>query len=110
LPAGENDVPLVIQDRLFNSDGSLNYTLDDNSILRGVVGDTLLVNGAIQPYFQVPRRKVRFRILNGSNARIYRFALSTGEPLLQIASDGGCSPRRLRVRRLRSRRVSGSRW
>ena len=54
-----------------------------------MVGDTLLVNGAIQPYFQVPRRKVRFRILNGSNARIYRFALSTGEPLLQIASDGG---------------------
>jgi spore coat protein A len=89
LPSGENDVPLLIQDRLFNSDGSLNYTLDDDTILRGVVGDTLLVNGAIQPYFQVPRRKVRFRILNGSNARIYRFALSTGEPLLQIASDGG---------------------
>ena len=89
LPSGENDVPLLIQDRLFNSDASFNYPLNDATVLRGVVGDTLLVNGAIQPYFQVPRRKVRFRILNGSNARIYRFALSSGEPLLQIGSDGG---------------------
>ena len=89
LPSGDSDIPLIIQDRLFNSDGSLDYPLNDATILRGVVGDTLLVNGAIQPYFQVPRRKVRFRILNGSNARIYRFALSDGQPLLQIASDGG---------------------
>jgi FtsP/CotA-like multicopper oxidase with cupredoxin domain len=32
---------------------------------------------------------VRFRILNGSNARIYKLALSTGDPLTQIGSDGG---------------------
>ena len=89
LPKGDNDVALLIQDRLFNSDGSLNYPLTDNTITTGVVGDTLLVNGAIQPYFQVGRRKVRFRILNGSNARIYKLALSTGDPLTQIGSDGG---------------------
>ncbi|HMJ07022.1 MAG TPA: multicopper oxidase domain-containing protein, partial [Chthoniobacterales bacterium] len=89
LPAGQNDVALMIQDRLFNSDGSLNYPLTDATISSGVIGDTLLVNGAIQPYFQVARRKMRFRIVNGSNARIYTLALSTGDPLVQIATDGG---------------------
>ncbi len=89
LPSAQNDVALVIQDRLFNTDGSLNYPLTDATIRTGVIGDTLLVNGAIQPYFEVGRRKVRFRILNGSNARTYKLALSTGDPLVQIASDGG---------------------
>ncbi len=89
LPKGANDVPLLLQDRSFNSDGSLNYPLTDATIRTGVLGDRLLVNGAIQPYFQVSRRKMRFRILNGSNARIYNLALSTGVPLVQIASDGG---------------------
>ena len=89
LPRGNNDVALLIQDRLFNSDGSLNYPLTDSTIRNGVIGDRLLVNGALQPYFQVPRRKMRFRIVNGSNARIYKLALSTGDPLIQIGSDGG---------------------
>ena len=89
LPTGDNDVALLIQDRLFNSDGSLNYPLTDNTIRTGVAGDALLVNGAIQPYLQVGRRKVRFRILNGSNARIYTLALRTGDSIIQIGSDGG---------------------
>ena len=89
LPSGKSDVALAIQDRLFNFDGSLNYPITDTTITGGVFGDTLLVNGAIQPYFQVGRRKYRFRIVNGSGARIYTLALSTGDPLLQIATDGG---------------------
>jgi FtsP/CotA-like multicopper oxidase with cupredoxin domain len=47
------------------------------------------VNGVIQPYFEVGTRKVRFRIVNGSNTRFYRLELSTGDPLIQIGSDGG---------------------
>src|SRR5262249_39278496 len=89
LPTGDNDVPLLIQDRLFNADGALNYPLDDQTILAGVLGDTILVNGVIQPYFEVGTRKVRFRIVNGSNTRFYRLALSSGDPLIQIGSDGG---------------------
>jgi spore coat protein A len=89
LPTGDNDVPLLIQDRLFNTDGSLNYPLTDQSILSGVLGDRILVNGVIQPYFEVGTRKIRFRILNGSNNRSYRLALSTGDPLIQVGSDGG---------------------
>lgn len=89
LPSGKSDVLLTIQDRLFNFDGSFNYPLTDAAITSGVLGDALLVNGALQPYFQVARRKMRFRIVNGSNARIYSLALSTGDPLQQIATDGG---------------------
>src|SRR5712692_3419531 len=92
LPKGDNDVPLMIQDRLFNADGSLNYTLtdgDDGTIVNGVTGDTILVNGVVQPYHEVGTRKVRFRIVNGSNARLYRLALSSGQHLIQIGSDGG---------------------
>ncbi len=89
LPTGDNDVPLMIQDRLFNADGSLNYPLTDENIVRGVVGDTILVNGVVQPYYEVGTRKIRFRILNGSNARPYWLYLSSGQPLTQIGSDGG---------------------
>jgi FtsP/CotA-like multicopper oxidase with cupredoxin domain len=89
LPTGDNDVPLLIQDRLFNTDGSLSYPLTDETILSGVLGDRILVNGVIQPYFEVGTRKIRFRILNGSNNRSYRLALSSGDPLIQIGSDGG---------------------
>ncbi len=89
FPTGDADVPLLVQDKLFNSDGSLNYPLTDTTIQRGVFGDTLLVNGAVQPFLQVSQRRMRFRIVNASNARIYRFALTGGEPLVQIGSDGG---------------------
>src|SRR5436190_4133271 len=89
LPKGDNDIALLVQDRLFNSDGSLNYPITDETIRTGVAGDTVLVNGAIRPHLEVGRRKIRFRILNGSNARIYKLALSTGDGLTQIGSDGG---------------------
>jgi spore coat protein A, manganese oxidase len=83
------DVPLVISDRTFNRDGSFAYTLTDEAILRGMLGDRILVNGVIQPFFNVPQRKMRFRIVNASNARIYDLRLSNGNPFIQIGSDGG---------------------
>jgi spore coat protein A len=89
IPHGKSDVALLLQDRLFDYHGALVYPLTDATIRTGVFGDRLLVNGAMQPYYQVARRKMRFRILNGSNARIYTLALSNGDPMIQIASDGG---------------------
>ncbi len=47
---GVNDIPLIIQDRSFNSDGSFNYT---TNMMNGVVGDKILVNGAITPTLKV---------------------------------------------------------
>jgi spore coat protein A, manganese oxidase len=92
LPKGPPfEVPLVFQDRLFNRDGSLFYPEEDDGmpLRQGVFGDVILVNGAPFPVLPVARRKYRFRLLNGSNARFYRFELSTGDPFTVIGSDGG---------------------
>ncbi len=86
LPAGDFDVPLVIQDRAFNADGSLRYTED---IDQGFMGDTIVVNGSVSPRFAVKRALYRLRFLNASNARAYALQLSNGAPLVQIAGDGG---------------------
>ena len=89
LPRGPQEVPLVLQDRSFGSDGQLVYDLNPNNLESGVLGDVMLVNGVALPFFEVATRKYRFRILNGSNARIYKLALSNGQPLIQIGTDGG---------------------
>jgi FtsP/CotA-like multicopper oxidase with cupredoxin domain len=91
LPIGEPfEVPLVIQDRVFNKDNSLFFgTNNGQPLSQGNFGDVILVNGAPFPVLPVQRRKYRFRILNGSNARFYNFALSNGDPLTVIGSHGG---------------------
>ena len=93
LPKGEYDVGLAIQDKAFNADGTLAYIENLTTLMWGFHGDRILVNGAIQPYFQVATRKYRFRILNGSNARTYELALSTNQPFVQIGTDGGLLPK-----------------
>src|SRR5699024_2476534 len=52
-------------------------------------GDTLLVNGTVNPVLKVGKEQVRLRLLNGSNARNFTFKLNTGESFVQIATDGG---------------------
>ena len=85
LPSGDYEIPMVIQDRSFNADGSFAYSGNQS----GELGDTILVNGSLQPYFEVSNRKYRFRILNGSNRREYILALSNGQAMTQIGTDGG---------------------
>jgi spore coat protein A len=89
LPSGDYDIPLLIQDRIFNTDGSFRYIFDSNTRETGLLGDAILVNGVVQPYFKVARRKYRFRIINASNARLYQMQLSSGAALIQIGTDGG---------------------
>lgn len=86
---GVNDFPLIIQDKQFNNNGEIPYDLGMRDVMMGLQGDTILVNGAISPYLDVPRGKVRLRLLNGSNARVYEFHLSNNQEFWQIASDGG---------------------
>jgi FtsP/CotA-like multicopper oxidase with cupredoxin domain len=86
---GKNDIPLVIQDRRFQTDGSLLYRLAMPDLMHGLIGDTYLVNGAIKPYLSVGKELIRFRLLNGSNSSIYRFSFSDTTVFSQIASDGG---------------------
>jgi spore coat protein A len=86
LPSGDFDVPLVIQDRAFNANGSLRYT---ENIDEGFVGDTIVVNGSVSPRFAVRPARYRLRFLNASNAREYRLELGNGQAMAQIGGDGG---------------------
>jgi FtsP/CotA-like multicopper oxidase with cupredoxin domain len=83
---GINDIPLIVQDRSFNSDGSFAYR---TSMMGVVPGDTIMINGTVNPYLNVNKGKVRFRILNASNSQNFEFSLSDRSNFQQIASDGG---------------------
>ena len=85
---GVDDIPIVIQDRRFNTDGSLAY-LTQMRDRTGMKGDHILVNGSETPVLSAPAQWLRLRILNGSNARIYNLGLSNNRSFQQIASDGG---------------------
>src|SRR5206468_666460 len=73
----EFDIPIVIQDKLFDQDGRLVFDTFDHN---GFLGDKFVLNGKIQPFLRVKRRKYRFRFLNGSNARFYQLFLRNGGP------------------------------
>ena len=89
IPHGRYDVPLIVQDQLFESNGGLIF--DDHSE-SGFYGDVILVNGRPWPLMQVERRKYRFRILNASVSRSYEWALDTGDPFTVIGTDAGLMP------------------
>jgi len=89
LPRGPFDLPLLLQDRTFKKDGSLQY---DTNGHQGFQGSVMLVNGVPWPRIDVSTRKYRFRLLNGSNARPFQLALSNGDHFTLIATDGGLLP------------------
>jgi len=113
LPTGDNEIPLVLQDRSFNEDGSLYYPTDvptsqgdgddsgpDPSIIPQFYGDTSTVNGKAWPRLSVDPERYRFRLLNGANSRYYSLKLleydresgttgNAGPPFVQIGNDGG---------------------
>ena len=73
IPGGAYEIPLVIQDRQFNADGTFRYPVSDIAGATWIgeyFGDVMLVNGKVWPFLDVEPRMYRFRILNGCNARI----------------------------------------
>ncbi len=90
LPKGVYEIPLLIQDRSFQLNGQLFYPGPDWVPM--FFGNTAMVNGKAWPFLEVQPRKYRFRLLNGSNSRIYKLALSSGQPFYQIGTDGGLLP------------------
>jgi FtsP/CotA-like multicopper oxidase with cupredoxin domain len=74
LPSGEYDVPMVFADKTFDATPSHQLFMDIFNV-DGFLGEQLTVNGAVQPYFEVKRRKYRFRLLNVGPSRFYKFAL-----------------------------------
>lgn len=86
---GVDDIPLVLQDRAFNRDGSLRYSNSMHDRMMGMMGPVMLVNGTTLPRFEVQKPLTRLRLLNGSNARIYNLEFEDRREFVQIATDGG---------------------
>jgi FtsP/CotA-like multicopper oxidase with cupredoxin domain len=111
LPAGSQEIELMIQDRQFDTNGQLLWPDSTNnpSLIDGppsnpaihpfwipeFFGDTMLVNGRTWPFLKVEPRRYRFRFVNACNARFVRMGLvnasngALGPPLYQIGTDGG---------------------
>lgn len=101
LPGGQQEVEIVIQDRMFDTNGQ--WLFPDAPALNPehpfwqpeFLGDAIVVNGKTWPYLDVEPRRYRFRFLNGSNARFYSMrlmdpvAMLPGPPIWQIGTDGG---------------------
>lgn len=86
---GVNDVPVIIQDRMFDSNNQFLYQPHN---MWGYLGDRILVNGRPNTALSLEPRAYRMRVLNGSNARTYKLAWSNGMPLDVIGTDGGLLP------------------
>jgi FtsP/CotA-like multicopper oxidase with cupredoxin domain len=88
---GEDDIPLIVQDRKFDSEGQLIYEEEKSDIFghTGMLGDKIFVNGTYAPYADVPAKYIRLRVLNASNARRFDFSFEDGRTFYQIATDGG---------------------
>lgn len=102
------EIPIAIQDRAFNLDGSLFYP-DTREFFDGIAGDfipegvfspiwnpeffgnTMMVNGNTWPFQVVERRRYRLRFLNGCQSRflILDFNQIPGVEVWAIGNEGG---------------------
>lgn len=84
---GVNDIPLIVQDRYFDENNQIDY--DESYQSDGTQGDTLMINGTINPSLEVKNRWIRYRLINGSNATNFTFSFDGQIDFYQVASDGG---------------------
>jgi blue copper oxidase len=89
---GIDDLPVILQDRSFASDGSIEYETGGLTTVYGARGDTVIVNGAIAPVCKVSPGLVRLRLLNAANAQNFELRFSDQRTFHVIASDGGFLP------------------
>ncbi|SMC09707.1 multicopper oxidase family protein [Nitratiruptor tergarcus] len=84
---GVDDIPVVLQDKKFDSSGQIDYSPTRMEIKRGYKANTFLVNGAIEPYFNAKTGWLRLRVLNGANARVFTISFGLFKSFYQIATD-----------------------
>jgi len=100
LPSGNFELPLVLYDRIFDDQGQLFYPVSpdpQHPWMDEVAGDAMVVNGRVQPFFEVEPRRYRLRVLNAANARFFRLGLSNGASFQQIGADQGLLPAPVRL-------------
>jgi spore coat protein A len=103
LPSGKYEIPLILYDREFTTDGQLFYPTSgdpEHPWVSEFVADGILINGKIRPFFEVEPRLYRFRVLNTANSRFFGLSLSNDQPLIQIGSDQGLLASPAEIKRL----------
>lgn len=88
-----DDFPILIQTKAFDVLYQVAVANHEDSFP--------MVNGTMNPYLQVPKQVVRFRLLNGSGDRTYFLGLSDSSSFSVIASDGGLLAQPYTTNRLR---------
>ena len=91
------DINLMLADKAWDINGQLFMDIFD---FDGFLGDAMTVNLTYKPYFEVERRKYRFRILNASVSRFFKVCLSDGSTFTQIANDGNLLPHPVQLTQL----------
>ncbi|NQY95216.1 MAG: multicopper oxidase domain-containing protein [Campylobacteraceae bacterium] len=97
---GVDDIPLVLQDRRFDSKAQFVYVQSMHDSMMGVTGDVHMINGVVDPYVEVKPGLIRLRLLNGANARIYSLVFSDNRSFYQIAGDASLLPKPVKLNRL----------
>ncbi len=77
---GVDDFPMIIQDKSFDA---------SNQFVFAAMSDSMMLNGTLAPYLEVPAQMVRFRLLNASNQRVYNIGFPFFLNFWQIGTDGG---------------------
>jgi len=95
LPGPADIIPVVLQDRMFDTNGQLYFpNLGINPAIHPYwipefVGDTIVINGKVWPKLTLEAKRYRFLFLNGSNARTYEMYFPGGPAFWVIGTDGG---------------------
>jgi blue copper oxidase len=90
LPSGGTELLCVLQDRRFDARNQLVFHGGGMmEMMNGFLGDRVLVNGQPQPTTEVDAAWHRVRVVNASNARIYKLAWSRDVQMAVIGGDGG---------------------
>jgi FtsP/CotA-like multicopper oxidase with cupredoxin domain len=92
LPAGSREILLLLQDRDGEPGLAFDYAPTSADLHTGMLRDTPFGNGARLPSLTVTGARYRFRVLNASQARVYRLALADGSSIAVIGNDGGLLP------------------
>ena len=96
-PADDTLIPLVVQDRMFDTNGELYFPSEGINPehkywVPEFFGDTIAVNGKLWPYLKVKAQRYRFMLINGSNARGYELTFrgnGAAPAIWQIGTDQG---------------------
>jgi spore coat protein A len=103
LPSGAHDLPLLLCDRILDTQGQLVYPVSsdpDAPWVPEVFGDAVLVNGRLFPFADVQPAPYRLRFINACNGRFLHLSMAGGMPFQQVAGDQGLLDRPVQVARI----------